>query len=95
MNVVLGHYPEYTALTARLGANCFSVPEHIWDRLSDQQQWELNRRYLETHVVRPASQLVFSLPPQDARPNSAFEREIDYLVSRGVAVAPNLNAFLP
>ncbi len=95
VNVVLGHYPEYTDLAERLDANCFSVPERIWNRLSDQQRWELNRSFLETHVVQAGSQIVFSRRPQAARRNSFFESEINYLLSRGVGVTPDLTAFLP
>ena len=95
MNVVLGHYPEYTDLAKRLDANCFSVPERLWARLSPHQQWQLNRRFLQTHVVEAGSQIVFSHRPLDARRGSFFEHEIDYLVSRGVGVDPDLTAFLP
>ena len=95
MNVALGHHPEYVDLAGRLDATCFSVPESIWNRLSAVQRWELNRRFLETHVIQAGSQIVFSNRPQDARRNSFFEGELEYLVSRGVRVAPDLTAFLP
>ena len=95
MNVVLGHSPDYTDLADRLSAERFSVPEHVWNRLSPQQQWDLNRSFLRTRVVEAGSQIVFSHRPQDAQPNSFFERELDYLVSRGVRVAPDLTAYLP
>lgn len=95
MNVVLGHLPEYTELADRLGAERFSVPEHVWDRLSVRQQWELNRTFLETRVIEAESQIVFSHRPQDATSGTFFKREINYLVSRGVRVAPDLPAYLP
>lgn len=95
MNVTLGHQPEYTDLAHKLGAKCFSVPESIWTRLSKDQQRQLNRSFLETHVIQAGSQIVFSHRPEDARRLSFFEWEIDYLLNRGVRVAPDLTAFLP
>ncbi len=95
MTVVLGHYPEYVQVARRLGALHFSVPGPIWNKLSPAQQWRWNRLFLDTQVVMPRPQLVFSHLPGGARPHSSLRREIRYLTAKGVNVNPRLTAFLP
>lgn len=53
MNVVLGHYPQYTQVALGLGASHFSVPWSIWSGLSDAQRWRWNRLFLDAQVVGP------------------------------------------
>ncbi|MCY4166349.1 MAG: hypothetical protein OXF03_09470 [Gammaproteobacteria bacterium] len=39
MNTVLGHYPAYLTLAARLGASYFNLPESRWNGMTNRQRW--------------------------------------------------------
>lgn len=82
---VIGHYPEYTQLADRLGANRFQVPQHAWDRMSAAEQWAANQRFLDRAINR-GSEIRLATPLDRVRPGSAYERELRYLAKRGVSV---------
>ena len=79
-NVVLGHFPGYVTLANKLSATYFNIGPGIWRRLSPTQRDLLNILFLRLHL---GDQFVFSDDPILARPNSAFEREVQFLQSSG------------
>lgn len=79
-NVVLGHFPGYVTLAGKLSVAYFNVGPGIWRRLSPPQRDLLNSLFLR---LRLGDQFVFSHDPILARPNSAFEREVQFLKSIG------------
>ena len=91
MNVVLGHHPKYLRLAAKLDANRFSVPQHVWAGWSRARQWHANRLFLD-HSIWSGYQIVFSDHPLRARPGSWFLREIQYLLQNGQHILSPLDA---
>ena len=94
MNTVLGHYPAYLTLAARLGASYFNIPESRWNRLSSSQKWVANRLFLNS-MIETGSQFVFANHPGAVRPGTWFHSELLYLRSRGVRILPTLDAYVP
>jgi lactate dehydrogenase-like 2-hydroxyacid dehydrogenase len=50
--VVLGHYPDYIELAERLRASCFNIPVEVWSKMSHEEQWEANRKFLDDAISR-------------------------------------------
>jgi hypothetical protein len=79
---VLGHYPEDVKASDTIGARRFDVPEAAWKRMSPDEQWAANRRFLDRTIAR-GDDIELATPVDRARPGSFFERELRYLGSRG------------
>ena len=94
MNIVLGHYPAYVTLAAKLGADYFNLPESRWNRMSRRQRWAANREFLNK-MIGNGSQFVFASHPRAVRPGTWFHRELLYLQSHGVRILPTLEAYVP
>ena len=82
MLVVIGHYPEYKTLAASVGAIAFEVPIAQWREWSDARQWAENVAFLDSAIASRASFLL-ATPPNEARQDSFYRRELDYLRGRG------------
>lgn len=94
MNTVLGHYPAYLTLAARLGASYFSLPESRWNRMSPRQRWAANRVFPD-RMIGTGNQFVFASHPRTVRPGTWFHSELLYLQSRSVRILPTLEAHVP
>lgn len=84
--IVLGHFPRYLELGKEIGGNIFSIPEDVWNSLSDAEKWEKNRQFLDEAINRNAK-IHLSTPPWKARPGSYYERELQYLEAHGYVVS--------
>ena len=82
---VLGHDPLYVRVSDRLGARHLEVSSATWAILGRTGQWRENKHFLDRTVAR-GDLVVLSHPPALAKPRSAFDRELRYLRSRGIAV---------
>ncbi len=78
---VLGHFPDYVELAQSLGANYFSIPEAEWAAMTAEEQWAANQAFLDAAIAR-GDTFVFS--NEVARAGSFFERELQYLMERGI-----------
>lgn len=94
MNTVLGHYPAYLTLAARLGASYFNLPESRWNGMTNRQRWAANRDFLNS-MIGTGSQFVFANHPDTVRPGTWFHGELLHLQSRGVRILPTLEAHVP
>jgi hypothetical protein len=81
-HVVLGHYPSYVESAARSGGRTFQVPKHIWDAMSPGEQWAANQKFLDRAIAR-GSEIRLATPANAAREGSYYERELQYLTSKG------------
>lgn len=79
---VLGHYPEYKQLAENLGARRFSIPEAVWNKMSEAERWTANQKFLDRMTSR-GDQIILSTPLDKVRPGSYFARELEYLGSKG------------
>lgn len=80
--VVLGHYPEYVDLAKATGGRTFQVPTKVWDSMSPTEQWAANQKFLDRAIAR-GSNVQLATPANAAREGSFFERELQYMQSRG------------
>lgn len=86
--VVLGHYPEYVDLAKATGGRTFQVPTKVWDSWSPTEQWAANQKFLDRAIAR-GSNVQLATPANAAREGSFFERELQYMQSRGYSVGPD------
>ncbi len=86
--VVLGHYPEYVDLAKATGGRTFQIPTKVWDSMSPTEQWAANQKFLDRAIAR-GSNIRLATPANAAREGSYFERELQYMQSRGYTVGPN------
>lgn len=84
---VLGHYPEYVSLADEIGAKRFTIPEHVWNKMSPSEQWAANRKFLDRAISR-GNEFILATPYSKARPGSFYERELQYLLSKGYRLDP-------
>lgn len=64
----------------------FDVPESAWARMSPDEQWAANQRFLDRTIAR-GNEIRLSTRADRARPGSFYERELEYLISK--AYMPN------
>ncbi|MGH3496014.1 MAG: hypothetical protein ACRDP1_00920 [Nocardioidaceae bacterium] len=91
--VVLGHYPEYVDLAKATGGRTFQVPTKVWDSMSETEQWAANQKFLDRAIAR-GSNVQLATPANAAHEGSFFERELQYMQSRGYSVGPDGSSLL-
>jgi RHS repeat-associated protein len=79
---VLGHYPAYTNMAEASGANYFNVPTAEWNAMSSSEQWSMNQKSLDDAISR-GDRFQLATPLDQVRPGSFYERELEYLQSKG------------
>jgi RHS repeat-associated protein len=92
--VVLGHYPEYLQTAEQIGGRTFNVPQTVWDVMSPEEQWAANQRFLDRAIAR-GSEVQLATPAAAAREGSFYERELQYLQSRGYTVGSGGTTMIP
>ncbi len=93
-DAVLGHYPEYVGRADELGARRFSVPDDVWARMTPAEQWAANRKFLDRTVARGGA-FHLATPIDRVRPGSYYEKELQYLTSRGYRLNEAGTALVP
>jgi RHS repeat-associated protein len=88
--VVLGHYPEYR----QAGGRTFNVPTNVWDAMTPEERWAANQRFLDRAIAR-GSNFQLATPADEAREGSSYERELQYLQSRGYTVGSGGTTMVP
>jgi len=92
--IVLGHYPEYVDVAKASGGRTFEVPTKVWDSMSPEQQWTANQKFLDRAIAR-GSNVQLATPANAAREGSYYERELQYMQSKGYSVGPDGMSLLP
>jgi hypothetical protein len=85
---VLGHYPEYVRMAERLRARRFNIPASVWDRMTDAERWAANQRFLD-RMIRRGDDIHVATPLDSVRPGTYFEKELQYLGTRGFTPSPD------
>ncbi len=86
--LVLGHFATdgttYQKVAAHYKATYFKVENwsEVTKGLSPDEIWRINKTFL-TQQMKQGKQILFSHNPLKARPNSFFEREVDFLRDLG------------
>ena len=83
---VLGHHPAYTNLANKLNANAFNVPTKIWKGMSGVQRWGANQKFLDRMILR-GDKIRLATPLNQVRPGSFYQKELNYLFSKGYRVS--------
>lgn len=91
---VLGHFPDYVNKANELGAKRFSIPEKIWNAMSKAEQWAANQKFLDRAIAR-GDEFVLATPLDKVRAGSYFERELQYLFSKGYQLADDGARLIP
>ena len=66
----------------RLGARRLDVPEAAWARMSPDEQWAVNQRFLDRTIAR-GDDIRLATRVNRVRPGSVYELELEYLISKG------------
>lgn len=90
----LGHYPDYVDLARATGAKYFSVPDPIWNRMNPVEQWTANQKFLDRGILG-GDTFLLATPISGMRAGSWYEREINYLLSRGYTFNGSGDSLVP
>ena len=86
---ILGKYPNYLKAAEEMGFNKFSIPENIWGRMTEAEQWAANSGFLDEAVAR-GDEIIFSHRVQAIESETGvFKKELDYLIDKGYHLAGN------
>ena len=83
---VLGHYPAYTKLGSKLGANRFQIPTNVWNKMTAAEQWAANTRFLDRMILR-GDNIRLATPLSKVKPGSFYQKELNYLFDKGYKVS--------
>jgi hypothetical protein len=83
---VLGRFRAYEFNAASYGARRFSIPTNVWQKMSDHERWEANRKFLDRTIAR-GHQIRLATPAHQARPGSYYARELEYLTGKGYKIS--------
>jgi hypothetical protein len=83
---VLGHYPKYLELADELNAKRFNIPIEIWNKMTPEQQWNANKKFLDRLIVR-GDNVRLSVNVDDIHKKSYLAKELDYLREHGYHVS--------
>lgn len=84
----MGHFARegtsYQKVAAHYEASYFKVDDwnSVTKGLSNDEIWRINETFLDQQIMQ-GKQILFSHNPLEARPNSFFEREVNYLKDLG------------
>ena len=83
---VLGSYPEYVKLSDDLNARRFEIPLDVWEKMTDAERWAANQKFLD-RTINKGDVVTLSNDARKAKAGSYFEKEIEYLKSKGYSVS--------
>ncbi len=79
---VIGHFPDYINLSKEMGIKPFDIPINVWNKMTPAEQWAANTKFLDRAIAKN-SEFVLATPIKEMKPGSYFEREVEYLFSKG------------
>ena len=83
---VLGHYPAYTKLASKLGANRFEIPANVWNKMTAAEQWAANTKFLDRMILR-GDNIRLATPLSKVKLGSFYQKELNYLFDKGYKVS--------
>ena len=91
---VLGHYPGYINKASELGARRFNVPANVWEKMTDAERWTANQKFLD-RLIKRGDEVILSTPADQARAESFFARELEYLQGQGYRLVDGGTRLVP
>jgi Bacterial TSP3 repeat len=91
---VLGRYPRYVELSDEINARRFQIPDEVWKRMTPDEQWAANRRFLDRTIAR-GDEIILATPVKNVPATSAFAKELRYMRSKGYRVSKDGKKLLP
>ena len=76
----IGRYPAYLNLSEDLGVKPFTIPGDVWNKMSKEEQWAANQKFLD-RAIEKNSVFVLASPLKNA--GTYYAKEIEYLVGKG------------
>lgn len=70
---VIGLYPEYIEKSKELGTKPFSIPDNVWNKMTKEEQWAANQKFLDRAIAKDA-EFVLATPLDKVRPGSYFAK---------------------
>ena len=61
--IVIGRYPIYISEGGRLGARTFNIPADQWNAMTPDQQWALNKEFLDK-AIAGNEEIRLATPPE-------------------------------
>jgi RHS repeat-associated protein len=84
---VLGKYPDYIAMASKTGARRFNIPENVWNKMTADEQWVANRKFLDRTIANN-DQIIFSNRVKNINEVTGdFRKELEYLIDKGYRLA--------
>lgn len=84
---VLGPSPRYVVLAEDMGSRYFQIPIDVWEKMTRDQQWEANLRFLKRVIARQEPiHLAVSIEGILKRPDTFLYQEVMYLRANGYEV---------
>ncbi len=90
--VVLGKFPKYLNVAKDVNEKVFTVLPDVDNVLTRDQQWELNKAFLDQAVARGD---YFYLANQWSEATGSYAAELNYLFSLGYNLSPNQIRLIP
>ena len=87
-------FPEYVELANEINARRFNIPEEIWRGMTDAERWGANKKFLD-RLIKRGDEVVLATPASEARAGSFFERELQYLQSKGYKLVDDGTRLVP
>jgi hypothetical protein len=97
---VLGHFRvppgqiNYVGTADIVGSHYFSIPSDVWNKMTAAEQRAANVRFLDEAIAR-GDKFLLSTPASQAGVGSAFEWEVQYLLSRGYTMYGEMSLIPP
>jgi hypothetical protein len=60
-------YPHYIELEERLKAKVFNIPPSQWEAMTPDQQWAINREFLDA-AIAVGEQIILECAPEKVEP---------------------------
>lgn len=80
---MIGKNPDYIRVANELGARRFSIPAHVWNKMSKAEQWAANKKFLD-RMIKHGDEIILSNPVKNISDvRGIFRRELDYLMEKG------------
>ncbi len=80
---VLGKFPDYINLSNELGVNRFNIPEDVWNKMTEAEQWNANLKFLNRTIARGDKIILSNTVKNINELSGTFRKELEYLIEKG------------
>jgi len=91
---VIGNNPDYQRVAISEGAQYFEVPLKQWNKLTEDEKWAANQKFLDRGVAQGVT-FRLATPIDRMKAGSVYEREVNHLLSSGYTFNYSGDALIP